>query len=88
MVPKAGLSPSAIRDLKTMLSVSSSYYDKILPLYRKSLEHRRFRRGKVKNVKGLRVKISPTQHITATSVSPISCTLPVSSAFRIPQQSM
>ena len=88
MAPKAGLAPSAIRDLKTVLSISSSYYDKILPLYHKSLEHRRFCREMVKNVKGLRVNISPTRQMTATSVSPISCTLPVSSAFRIPQQSM
>ena len=91
MVQKPGLSPSTIRDLKLVLSVSNSYYTKILPLYRKSLEHRRFRRGKVKNFKGLRVKIHPTLHVTTTTVSPhipSLCTFPVSPVLAIPQSRM
>lgn len=91
MVPKPGLSPSAIRELKLILSVSSSYYAKILPLHRKSLEHRRFHHRKVKNLKGLRVKICPTLRMVASSVGPrvpASCTFSIPPASRVPQPSM
>lgn len=89
MVPEPGLSPSEIRNLKLILSMSSSYYAKILPLYRESLEHRRFRRGKVKNFKGLQVKIYPTRCVAVTGVSPLvpaSYAFPVSPAFTVQPQ--
>ena len=70
MVPKPALPPSAMRDLKLVLAVSSSYYAKILPPYRRSLEHRRFRGGKVKNPKGLQIKIYSAWHTAVTSVPP------------------
>lgn len=91
MVPNPGLSPSEIRDLKLVLSVSGSHYAKILPLYRKSLEHHHFRRGKVKNLKGLRVKIHPTRRVAATNVSPrvpTSYALHLSPGFPIPQSNV
>lgn len=67
MVSKPALSPSEMRSLKLILTVSSSYYARILPLYRKSLEHRRLRIG-VKNPKGLRVKIRPVRHVAMVSL--------------------
>lgn len=68
MVSKPGLSPPAITSLKLILAVSNAYYAKILLLYRKSLECHRLRRGRVKNLKGLRVKIYPTRRAAATNV--------------------
>lgn len=48
----------------------NSYYAKILPLYRKSLEHRRLRIRRVKNPKGLRVRIYPIRHVAVINMPP------------------
>ena len=85
MVPKPGLPPPAITFLKLILAVSKAYYAKILPLYRKSLEHRRLRRGKVKNPKDLRVKIHPTRRATVVNVPP---RIPLLSKFPTPKPSV
>lgn len=63
MVSDRSLPPPAMAFLKLILVVSKAYYAKVLPLHRKSLEHRRRRRhGKVRNSKGLRVKIPIFKH--------------------------
>lgn len=85
MVSKPGLSLLEMKDLKFILSVSSSYYAKILPMYRKSLEHRRLRRAKVKNPKGLRVKVHPIRRVGAVCMPP---RVPASPMFPVPQSSV
>ena len=82
MEPKLGLSPPAIASLKLILTVSNAYYAKILPLYRKSLEHRRLRHGKIKNLKCLQVKILQFRRVAATIVPP---RVPLSRRFPAPQ---
>ena len=84
MPPKTGLSPPVITSLKLILTVSNTYYAKILPLYRKSLERRRLRRGKAKNLKGLRVKIFPTRRAAAIDMPP---RVPLSPKFPATQPS-
>jgi hypothetical protein len=85
MEPKRSLPPPEIASLKLILTVSNAYYAKILPLYRKSLEHLRLRRGRVKNLNGLRVKIYPFRRKAATNAPP---RVPLSSTFSVPQPSM
>jgi hypothetical protein len=85
MVSKPGLSLLEMKDLKFILSVSSSYYAKILPMYRKSLERRRLRRAKVKNPKGLRVKVRQIRRVAAVGTPPRA---PAPPMFPVPQSSM
>lgn len=85
MESKPGLSPPVIAFLKLILAVSNAYYAKILPLYRKSLVHRRLRKRKVVNLNGLQVKIFSFRRMVAINVPP---RVPLSSKFPAPQPSM
>ncbi|KAF9647475.1 hypothetical protein BDM02DRAFT_3187909 [Thelephora ganbajun] len=73
MVSRPGIPPSALTTLKLILSASNTYYAKVLPLYRKSLERRR---EKVRNPKGLQVKIHPARRAAAIIVAPWVCLSP------------
>lgn len=78
MPSKTGLTHWEIVSLKLILAVSNTYYANILPLYRKSLEHRRLRRGRVKNLKSLRVKVDLTRRAAAINVLPRAPKFPAS----------
>lgn len=85
MASKRGLSHKVFGSLQLTLATSNAYYAKTLPSYRQSLQQRRLRRGKVRNTKGLRVKIRPVRRAVAVNVHPRA---PLSLRAPAPQPSM